>query len=279
MPRPLPRLLLGEVDRPRIFSSKEEKELVAALSASDPGAVERMTGHSNLRHIAGALAGLLYLGVDNAQAEHHLREALTVRWGRLGLLEHGFMAEHFSSAEYQLVLSYERLGIEVWLAESLDLTPRTLKLALSLALEGSGDLAQAVEVARDVESEFLNKDVVRLVLADQYAQLGDFEAIVELTDAVVNRYNYGALLCAYRGMALRMLARHGPALEALREALKTDQRLATIRYAALSERSRVFQASGNLAAARRELKRILDENPSIPAVRERWEALRAPAAD
>lgn len=277
MPRPLPKLLLGEVKRPRILAPKAEKELSAAVCAEDPEAVERTIGDPDLCPVAAALAGLLFLGVDNEKAEHHLGEALAVPWGRLGLAGHGFMSEHFPSAEYQLGLSYGSLGIEVVLAETLDLTPRTLKLALSLALEGSGELTRAVEVAREAEPDFLNRDVVRMVLADQYAQLGDFAAILELTEGVVNKYNYGAFLCAYRGMALRMLARHGPALEALREALRVEQRLPTIRYASLLERSRVFEATGNLAAARRELKRILDERPSIPAARERWEALRPPA--
>lgn len=279
MPRPQPRLLLGGVIRPRLLSSKGERELVAALIASDAAAVERAVRDPKLQQVAGALAGLLYLGSDDRKAEQHLEKALEARWGRLGMWDRGFMAAHFSSAEYQLGLRYEALGVEVVLKESLDLTPRTLKLALSLALEAMGELPRAVEVARQVQPEFLNPDVVRMVLADQHAQQGDFDAIVALTEGVTNKYNYGALLCAYRGMALRMLSRPGNALEVLREALRVEQRLATIRFAALVERSRTFESTGNLAAARKELKRILAENPSVPGVQERLDALRDPDPD
>jgi hypothetical protein len=80
-------------------------------------------------------------------------------------------------------------------------------------------------------------------------------------------------------MALRLLDRPARALEALREALKAEQRLPAIRFAALSERSRTYESTGNLVAARRELKRILDENPLAPGIRSRWEALRGQGDD
>lgn len=249
---------------------------MSALAASDAEAVLAAARHARLQQIAGALAGLMYLGTDDRKAEQHLRDALAAPWGRLGV---GFLDAHFATAEYQLGLRYESLGVPVTLKESLDLTPRTLRLALSLALESMGELPRAIEAAREAEPEFLNKDIVRMVLVDQHAQLGDPEAVVVLTEGVINRYNYGALLCVYRAMALRMLSRPGDALEALREALKTEQRLPTIKIAALSERSRTFESTGNLVAARRELKRILDENPSVPGIRTRWEALRPPGTD
>lgn len=279
MPRPQPMLLLGGVIRPRLLSSKAERELVSALVASDAAAVEHAGRHPKLERVAEALAGLLYLGSDDRKAEQHLKGALETRWGRLGVRDDEFVTEHFSSVEYQLGLRYGALGVEVVLKESLDLTPRTLRLAHSLALEGVGDLARAVEVARQAELEFLNRDVVRMVLADQYLQQGDFAAVVELTEGVTNKYNYGALLCAYRGMALRMLSRPGDALEALREALRVEQRLPTIRFAALAERSRTFESTGNLAAARKELRRILAESPAVPGIKERLEALGGPVGN
>jgi tetratricopeptide (TPR) repeat protein len=276
MPRPQPRLLLGQVKRLRILSSKGERELAAALSASDAAGVEQAAGDDKLGQPAGALAGLLWLGSDDQKAVQLLRDAVAARWGPRGVWETEFMKVHFSSAEYQLGLSYGRLGVEVPLRESLDLSPRTLKLALSLALEGIGEVAEAIEVALGVEPTFLNRDVIRLVLADQYTQVGDFEAIVKLTEGITNKYNYGAFLCAYRGMAFRRLALYSPALEAFKEALKSEQRLPVIRYAALSDRSRAHAAMGSLVAARRDLKRILAENPSIPGIRERLEALQTP---
>jgi len=282
MPRPQPRLLLGKVRRLRILASRVEKELVAGLLASDAAAVERVAGVARYERLAGTLAGLLYLGSDDlkaarflgdAVAARSLGDAFAARWGRWGVWDHGFMRKHFSSAEYQLGLGFERLGVGVLCSETLDLSIRTLKLALSLALEGAGDLARAVEVARELEPEFWNRDVIRLVLADQYAELGSFEAILELTDGITNKYNYGALLCVYRGMAARQLGQYGTSLEALKEALKSEQRLPTIRFSALSERSRTHQAAGNPVAARRDLKRILAENASVPGIRERLEAL------
>ncbi len=273
MPRAQPGFLLGEVKRSRLFSSRAESEMVAALSALDAAAVERGTQHQSLRQLAEALAGLLYLGSDDSQAAHHLAGAVTKPWARGESWGQGFLGRHFASVDFQLGLIYERLGVEVLFRESLDLSARTLRLALSLALEGIGDLPRAVEVARGVEPEFLNRDVVRLVLADQLAQLGDFQAIVDLTDGVVNKYNYGAFLCAYRGMALRELDMHGAAFEAFREALKSEQRLPAIRFSVWSERSRTHQAAGNLIAARRDLKLILAENDSLPGIRQRLEAL------
>ena len=273
MPRPQPIFLLGGGKRPRILSSKADREIVSALIASDAAGVERGAEHPRFRRLGEALAGLLYLGSDDGKAARLLEESVTTRWEGRGTWDHGFLGRYFLSVEFQLGLTYQRLGVEVVFKESLELAARTLKLALSLALEGSGDMARAVEVAREVEPQFLNRDVLRLVLADQYAQLGDFEAIVRLTDGIANKYNYGAMLCAYRGMAFRNLGLHGTALEAFREALRSEQRLPAIRFAALSERSRTYQDAGSAMLAAKDLRRILAERPSAPGIRERLDAL------
>jgi len=273
MPRSQPILLLGGVKRRRLLSSRADREIVAALIATDAAGVERGAEHPKFRRLAEALAGLLYLGSDDGKSVRLLEDALTTRWEGHGAWDHGFLRRHFLSVEFHLGLSYQRLGVEVVFKESLELAARTLRLALSLALEGNGDLARAVQVAREVEPQFLNRDVIRLVLADQYAQLGDFEAIVRLTDGITNKYNYGAMLCAYRGMAFREMGLHGTALEAFREALKSEQRLPTIRFAALSERSRTFQDSGSALLAAKDLRRILTERPSVPGIQERLDAL------
>jgi tetratricopeptide (TPR) repeat protein len=110
-------------------------------------------------------------------------------------------------------------------------------------------------------------------LAELYAQTGRWDDVIELTEGITNEDDASALLCVFRGQALREQGFHDGAHEALKEALRSRSRAGPIRHRALSERAENYLAQGKKAMARKDLERILAEDSSYEAVRERLAAL------
>ena len=92
--------------------------------------------------------------------------------------------------------------------------------------------------------------------------------MIELTDGMQNEDDASALLCVFRGQALRQQGFHDAAHEALKEALRSRSRAAPIRHLALAERAHNHLAQGKKGMARKDLERILAEDSSYQGVRD-----------
>jgi uncharacterized protein HemY len=109
-------------------------------------------------------------------------------------------------------------------------------------------------------------------LAELYVAAKRFADVVELTDGVENNDEATALLCVFRGVALREQGFHD-AHEAFKQALRSRSRDATIRHLALAERATNYEAQGKKSMARKDLERILAEDSGFEGVTERLAAL------
>jgi tetratricopeptide (TPR) repeat protein len=101
-----------------------------------------------------------------------------------------------------------------------------------------------------------------------YAQTERWDDVIELTDGIQNEDDASALLCVFRGQALRQQGFHDAAHEALKEALRSRSRAAPIRHLALAERAQNHLAQGKKGMARKDLERILAEDSSYQGVRD-----------
>jgi hypothetical protein len=97
----------------------------------------------------------------------------------------------------------------------------------------------------------------------------------ELTNAVTNEDDATALLCVFRGAALREQGHLDAARAALKEALRSRSRDPAVRHRALLERARTFLAQNQRALARKDLERILGDDAAYPGLQELLDAASA----
>jgi tetratricopeptide (TPR) repeat protein len=103
-----------------------------------------------------------------------------------------------------------------------------------------------------------------LSLVELYSDAGRHQDVVDLTNGTDNADDATALLLVLRGRAFAQLGYHEAAREALKEAMRVRTRSAPIRHRALLERAQVNLAQNRKAAARKDLEKILAEDPAYP---------------
>jgi tetratricopeptide (TPR) repeat protein len=124
--------------------------------------------------------------------------------------------------------------------------------------QDAGDLRAAVAVVEQLElTAYVAVSVVEL-----YSQLGEHAKVVALTEGLVNEDDATALLCVFRGIALREQGYLEAARAAFKEALRSRSRQPVIRHRALVERAKSHLAEGKRALARKDVERVLAEDSS-----------------
>lgn len=233
--------------KPALLAPKGEKDLYHALEAHDAAAMERVAQeHPDLALAAETLAGALELTAgDNARA------ATVLGWA------FGTGRDPASDAFLQKYVSFTlELHIAAGVTASLPLDRDTIGLALAELEQASGDVDGAIGVVEQLEPT----TYTALSLAELYTTAGRHDDVVALTDGMTNRDDATALLCVFRGIALREQGHFDAACDAFREALKSKQRNPVIRHRAWLERARAYEAEGKRAMAKRDLERILAED-------------------
>ena len=127
------------------------------------------------------------------------------------------------------------------------------------------DLAGAIDVVEQLEPN----TYTAISLAELYAETGRWDEVIELTVGMKNEDDASALLCVFRGQALREQGFHEAANKAFKEALRSRSRAAPIRHLALAERAQNYLAQGKKGMVRKDLERILAEDSGYEGVRER----------
>jgi tetratricopeptide (TPR) repeat protein len=240
--------------KPSWLAPKGEKDLYKAVQAGDADAMYRAgREHPSFAFPAAVLGGLFkFRQGDTPQA--------------LELLEWAFAQGRDTAGDPFLskYASASRISLEVApgaLAE-LGLDRSTVGLALAELYQDTGDLPGAIRVVEQVEPTTF----AALSLAELYLQAGEHGQVVELTQNVQNEDDATALLCVFRGAALREQGYCDAAREAFKEALKSKKRATEVRHRALYERARTYEAEGRRAMARKDLERIMAEDSTYPGL-------------
>ncbi|MGH3056624.1 MAG: tetratricopeptide repeat protein [Gaiellaceae bacterium] len=194
------------------------------------------------------------LGTDTGEAERLLDEAF---------------ATGKDPATDKFVSTYLRTRLELPIAKGvtaeLPVNRDAVGLALAELKQEHDDLAGAIDVVEQLEPN----TYTAISLAELYAETGRWDEVIELTEGMKNEDDASALLCVFRGQALREQGFHDAAHEAFKEALRSRSRAATIRHLALAERAKNYLAQGKKGMARKDLERILAEDSGYEGVRER----------
>jgi tetratricopeptide (TPR) repeat protein len=245
--------------RSQACSRRKEKQLYKAIQAQDVQAIKQVgADHPDFRLPSYSLAGLMLITSEPKAAEQLLGEAF---------------ATGKDPAGDKFVSSYFFTRLELSIAEGITAELPVNRDAVGLALaelkQDEGDLGGAIEVVEQLEATTYSA----VSLAELYAQTGRWDDVIELTEGITNEDDASALLCVFRGQAFREQGFHDAAHETLKEARARARGRGPIRHQALSERAENCLAQGKKAMARKDLERILAEDSTYEAVRERLAAL------
>ncbi len=241
--------------KPGWFAPRVEKDLYAAMSASDVDRVEKIA-RSQERYVvaAASLAGLLRMQAEQVQAASDM---LMLVWSSGQDPASDPFIQKYVSVSFDLVLAP---GVSA----PLSLSRNTVGLALAELLQLQNCRVEAVDIVEQLEPTAASA----ISLAELYAELARWADVVELTDEITNQDDLTALLCVFRGVALRELGYYEAARAAFQEALKTKQRTPLIRHRAWLERARCYEREGKRSLARKDLERILAEDSTYAGLAE-----------
>jgi tetratricopeptide (TPR) repeat protein len=240
--------------KPGLFASKGEKQLYKAIKAQDVQAIKRVgDDHADLRLPSYSLAGLMMLGSEPQEAERLLGEAF---------------ATGGDPAADRFVSTYLTTRLELPIAKGvtaeLPVNRDAVGLALAELKQEHDDLPGAIDVVEQLEPS----TYTAISLAELYAETGRWDDVIELTEGMKNEDDASALLCVFRGQALREQGFYDAAHEAFKEALRSRSRAAPIRHLALAQRTQNYLSQGKKGMARKDLERILAEDSGYEGVRE-----------
>ena len=177
---------------------------------------------------------------------------------------HPFFATHLSDTSHVLVPVAS--GMSVPMPFSRD----AVGLMLAEVHRAEGRLDLAIEAVERVTPRLHTT----VCLAELYVAAGRNGDAIRLTNGVGNDDDMSALLLTYRAIAFACIGFFEAARAVFNKALARRDRAPQIRHLALRYRTELHAASGRYAHARRDLERILDEDPSADGVDERLAELR-----
>jgi tetratricopeptide (TPR) repeat protein len=240
--------------KPGVFAPKGEKELYKAVKSQDVQAMKRVgEQHPDFRLPSYSIAGLMLLTDEPMEAERLLADAFAT--GKDPGVDKFISTYLFTRLE---------LSIAQGVTAELPINRDAVGLALAELKQDHDDLAGAIDVVEQLEPT----TYAAVSLAELYAHAGRWDDVIELTEGMRNEDDASALLCVFRGQAFREQGFHDAAHEALKEALRSKSRAASIRHLALAERAQNYLAQNKKGMARKDLERILAEDSSYEGVRE-----------
>ena len=249
--------------KPGLFASGPEKRLHAALLSSSLAEVEELAkSEPRVALAAHTFASMMIVGDDAAssrESEIHIVAALS-----LGLPETDpFISKYAASVACSL-------GVTPQLSVSLPLSRMLLVL---LYIENLQEQERFDDAAKYLESEPVNS-FVTLSKAELFVSMERWDDIITLTTGLENTDDFSALMLTYRGIAFREQGFFDAAREAFADALRSKKRSVEIRHLALFARAQAAIDQNRHAAARKDLEKILNEDPDYPGLRDEIAKLR-----
>jgi tetratricopeptide (TPR) repeat protein len=250
--------------QPGLLAPKWEKDLFAALSNGRYAEVARAHGHEHpdVRLLAACLDGLHEFTRPGGTPER-ARELLgwAAANGARSIGAHPFAAKY--------------LGGTTWPVEIADGIVAHLGLAHDVVLLAAAELHQA---AGDLDAAIWLVEAAEptapaaLSLVELYSAAERHSDVIDTTNGITNEDDASALLLVLRGRAFAQLAYYDAAREALKSAL-ARKRAPEVVHRALIERAEVNVAQNRKAMARKDLEKVLADDPSYPGLREALDAL------
>ena len=136
-------------------------------------------------------------------------------------------------------------------------------------LQSEKKFERALEVLHEISAD----QITAISIADIELLMGDFDAAIETTEDVENEDDATAMLLILRGIAFREKKLLDSSLECFKRALKEKDRSEALLHRALFERAETYLRMKRKAMARKDLERILVDEPNYPEVSEKLKSI------
>lgn len=147
---------------------------------------------------------------------------------------------------------------------------QTFGLMWAEALQAGERYNEALEVLVELVADQL----VGIALADLEITMGDFDAALETTEDIENFDDATVIMLVLRGVAFREKDLNDAALECFKRAIAKKDRSEGAIHRALYERSLTYVKMGKKAMARKDLEKILVDDPTSKVANEALEKLK-----
>jgi tetratricopeptide (TPR) repeat protein len=127
--------------------------------------------------------------------------------------------------------------------------------------------------AMNVLLEMIPDQLVAVSLADLEISMKDYDGAIETTEDIENIDDATAMLLILRGIAFREKDLNDAAIECFKRALANKKNSEEVLHRALYERAQSLIKSGKKALARKDLEKILVDNPDHEAAIKSLETL------
>lgn len=141
---------------------------------------------------------------------------------------------------------------------------QTLGFLVSEVLQMESKYAEAIAVLTDMKADQL----VGISLADIEISAGDYDGAIETTEDIENVDDATAMMLILRGIAFREKNLDDAANECFKRAIAKKDRSEGVIHRALFERAMTYKKLGKKAAAKKDLEKILVDDPESAGVTE-----------
>lgn len=124
-----------------------------------------------------------------------------------------------------------------------------------------------------VLTEMAPTQLVGISLADVEISAGDFDGAIETTEDIENEDDATAMMLILRGIAFREKGLGDAALECFKRAIAKKSRSEGVIHRGLYERAMTYKKLGKKAAAKKDLEKILVDDPQSTGVNEALQSL------
>ncbi len=139
---------------------------------------------------------------------------------------------------------------------------QTFGLMWAEALQAGERYQESMDVLQALRADQL----VGLALADLEIVMKDFDGAIETTEDIENEDDATAMMLIFRGIAFREKDLNDAALECFKRALASKKRSLDVLHRGLYERSFAYAKMGKKAMARKDLEKILVDEPTAADV-------------
>jgi tetratricopeptide (TPR) repeat protein len=270
----VPHVLGESWPRPNLFASKAERELekflrdIYGADDTEDGAVEVVSSAVALK----AQYPKLGPAMDLISVLHGIRETETS--DAASALAKQLWEERDALFNDRLVRKYfagiyPSVQITRGIFSSGVYSAQTLGFILSELWQAEGKYDEAVAVLNEMTPDQL----AGISLADIEISAGDFDGAIETTEDIENEDDATAMMLVLRGIAFREKGLDDAALECFKRSISKKDRSEGVIHRGLYERAMTYKKLGKKAAAKKDLEKILVDDPQAAGVNEALEAL------
>lgn len=252
-----------QMKKPGIFANKVEKRLHRALISSNFAEVEAIASSEPRFALAAHCLALIMVPSSDPNGTQ-LRETHALAVLSLGSPESDpFITKYVSCIACTIPIS-PQLSVTL---------PMCRAFITLMHVENLQEQKRFDEALNFIMTEPISTFTM-ISSAELFVSMERWDDIITLTTGTENTDDVSALLLTYRGIAFREQGFFDAAREAFADALRSKKRSVEIRHLTLFARAQAAIDQNRHAAARKDLEKILNEDPDYPGLRDEIAKLR-----